>query len=101
MQVNSKLFDQAHNLLNSKSFIESIELFKKDLVENPNKPTTYNYIGFAQANLGITQKDKSLLESAIQHFLKAIAITEFSPAKSYPIAEANLQWARRELSKLI
>ena len=100
MQSNSKLFDQALSLLNSKSYIESIEIFKQDLMENPNEPTTYNNIGFAQANLGITQKDKSLLESAIQHFQKAIAITELNPGKSYPIAENNLKWAREELIQL-
>ena len=74
MQANSKLFDQ--------------------------DPTTYNNIGVEQTNLGISQRDKPLLESAIQHFQKAIAITELNPGKNYPIAEENLKWARKELSKL-
>ena len=100
MQANSELFDQAVDLLNSKSFIDSIGLFKRDLEENPNNPTTYNYIGLAQANLGVSMKDNLLLESAIQHFLKAIAMTELNPGKNYPIAEENLKWAREELSKL-
>ena len=100
MQAYSKLFNQAVDLLNSKSFSDSIELFKRDLEENPNNPTTYNNIGVAQTHLGIGQKDKPLLESAIQHFLKAIAMSELNPGKSYPIAKANLKWAREELSKL-
>ena len=70
------------------------ELFDQD-------PTTYNNIGVAQTNLGIRQKDKPLLESAIQHFQKAIAIAKLNPGMSYPIAEKNLKWAREELSKLI
>jgi tetratricopeptide (TPR) repeat protein len=100
MQANTELFDQAVSLLNSKSYNKSIELFKQDLEENPNESITYNNIGVAQAHLGISQRDKSLLESAIQHLLKVIAIMEFSPGKSYPDAEKNLKWAREELNKL-
>jgi len=100
MQENSKLFNEAHRLLQLKSYDEAVKLFRQDLKENPDNSITYNNIGVAQTFLGVVNNNKSLLESAIQHFQRAIAIAESTLGESYPSANKNLNWAKEELNKL-
>jgi len=101
MESSSAAFIHALQLLNSKSYEKAITLFRQDLDENPNNFLSYNNIGVAQTHLGIVKQDKSFLESAIQHFERAIAIANESvPIQTYDICEINLKWAKEELKKL-
>lgn len=101
MEENTEEFNQGIGLLNFKVYEEAINLFQQDLEQNPKNLASYHNIGLAQTYLGIDKQDKNLLQSAIQHLEKAIAIAEELKYKNgYPIAEANLKWATEELAKL-
>ena len=101
MEDNAKEFNQGVGLLNFKAYEGAISLFHRDLEQNPNNLASYHNIGLAQTYLGIDNQDKGLLQSAIQHLEKAIAIAkELNYKDGYPIAEANLKWATEELAKL-
>lgn len=101
MTEQSELFSRAHGLLEAKSYEEAISLFKKVLVQEPNNFAAYNNIGVAQAFLGIKGGDKSLLQSAKQHFQRAIALaSESVPSNRYETAENNLKWAEKELKNI-
>ena len=101
MNDESELFSRAHKLLEAKSYEEAIHLFRKVLVEEPNNFAAYNNIGVAQAFLGIKGRDKSLLQSATQHFQRAIALaSESVPINRYETAENNLKWAEKEVKKI-
>ncbi len=100
MQTNTTLFNKALLLLKNGKYREAIELFQKYLEEYPNDPTTYNNIGLAQLHLGIRHKDRSLIESANQHFKKAIAFIRLYSFVEFKTAKENLIWAIEELSKL-
>ena len=99
MKKESKEFNKGLKFLKAKSYNEAIDLFRQDLEHNPNNPIAYHNICLAQIFLGINQKEKSLLESAIQQIRKAIIIVESNPGKTFPIANDNLKWATEELSK--
>jgi tetratricopeptide (TPR) repeat protein len=101
MEEITKEFNQGFDLLNSKDYESAISLFQQDLGQNPDNFASYNNIGLSQTYLRIDIRDKVLIESAIQHFKKAIAIAdELNYQNGYPIAEVNLKWAFDELSKL-
>ncbi|MBS0646406.1 MAG: hypothetical protein JSR97_07415 [Verrucomicrobia bacterium] len=101
MEDNTEEFKQGVSLLNFKVYEGAIDLFQQDIEQNPSNLASYHNIGLAQTYLGIDKKDKGLLQSAIQHLEKAIAIAnELNYKDGYPIAEANLNWATEELAKL-
>lgn len=76
-------------------------MFQQDIEQNPNNLASYHNIGLAKTYLGIDKQDKALLQSAIEHLEKAIAIAnELNYKDGYPIAETNLKWAAEELAKL-
>lgn len=101
MNEKPNFFNEGLKCIEKKSYNEAIILFNQDLEQTPNDSITHHKIGLAQTYLGVSQKDKSLLESAIQHFRKAIALVESDPGKTFPTANENLNWASEELRKLI
>ena len=101
MEKNTKEFNEGFGLLNFKVYEEAISLFQQDIKQNPQNLASYHNIGLAKTYLGIDKQDKALLQSAIQHLEKAIKIAEeLNHQNGFPIAEANLKWAKEELSKL-
>ena len=101
MEDNTEEFNQGIGMLTLKVYEGAISLFQQEIEQNPNNLAAYHNIGLAQTYLGIDKQDKGLLQSAIQHLEKAIAIAkELNYKDGYPIAEANLKWAIEELAKL-
>jgi len=101
MEQNSKQFDKAFGLLNSKAFLKAIDLFLEDLQINPKNIASYNNIGVAKTYLGIANKDINLLESAIKNFQTAIDISnELQSKDGYPSAQRNIEWAKSEITKM-
>lgn len=101
MEENTEEFNQAVGLLNFKVYEGAINLFQQDLEQNPKNLASYHNIGLAKTYLGIDKQDKDLLQSAIEHLEKAIAIAnELNYKGGYPFAETNLKWATEELAKL-
>ena len=101
MDENSAAFNQAIGLLDFKVYEGAISLFQQDIEQNPNNLASHHNIGLAKTYLGIDKQDKALLQSAIEHLEKAIAIAnELNYKDGYPIAETNLKWATEELAKL-
>lgn len=101
MKENSKQFNQAFGLLNSKAYSQSIDLFFEDLKINPKNIASYNNIGLAQTYLGISNGDKHFLELAMKNYQTAIDIAhELQYKGGYPSAQGNLEWAQKEIAKL-
>jgi tetratricopeptide (TPR) repeat protein len=101
MEQNSNQFDKAFGLLNSKAYLQAIELFLEDVKINPKNIASYNNIGIAETYLGIANSDIKLLESAIKNFQIAIDITnELQYKDGYPSAQGNLEWAKNEITKM-
>jgi tetratricopeptide (TPR) repeat protein len=101
MDENSEEFNQGIGLLNFQVYEGAINLFQQDIEQNPNNLASYHNIGLAKTYLGVDKKDKAMLQSAIEHLEKAIAIAnELNYTDGYPIAETNLKWATEELAKL-
>lgn len=100
MVQNTEKFNQGLGLLNFEAYEEAIKCFQQDIKQNPNNLASYHNIGLAETHLGIDKQDKELLKSAIQNLEKAIKIAKELNYNGYPIAEANLEWAKDELAKL-
>jgi len=89
-------FQMAFGLTNTKCYDAAIELYEEDLKENPKNIASMNNIALCKINQAISRNDKTLLTEAIKILNKAIDIVNHDPNYKYgfPIAEANLKWAK-------
>jgi len=97
----SESFQRAFGYSSSKHYKGAIELYKKDLEENPKNIASMNNIAVAMINLGISESNQNLLHDAKGYLEKAIKFVEESKDYKFgfPIAEANLNWVNEILAK--
>ena len=96
-------FQRAFGLAGLGFYHDSISLYKKALFEDKDNFSALNNIAVAKIYVGVEQKDKKLLEEAITNLKEAIRIANevYNYPDGYPFAQANLDWAEEELTRLI
>ena len=78
---------------------QAIPLYENELKSNPNNIAALNNIAVCQVKIAVDSSNIEICYLGISNFEKAINIAK-KERKQYPIAENNLEWAKKELEKL-
>lgn len=95
-------FQKAFGYASMGLYNTSIPLYEEALAKEKNNFAILNNLGVAYIFVGIESKDRTTIEKGILLLRKAIKVVHeiYKYPEGYPMAEHNLQWATKELSKL-
>lgn len=94
----SETFLEAHTMGNYDPSL-AIPMYEEELRANPNNIAALNNLGVCQIKTAIDSHDRGLCALGISNIERAID-TANQQGREYPIAVANLSWAREEFENL-
>jgi tetratricopeptide (TPR) repeat protein len=98
MNKMSRTFYQALSLSGSYDYDLAIKLYDEEIkVNDPKNFAAWNNRGVEKVKKGIVENNATLVNEGIDDFKQAILLANETSTHGYPGAEANVEWAAKEL----